>query len=213
MSMNGRRGRKTGILGELDTAPGPRSSHPAQGFLDFGLPNVGPDVKLAPEPTRVASAGLGREYLPAAEQMRSEPGNVILGYGGGYVDTGLPNGYVDRAKTVEGMHYVWTDEFTEMPISATPFRESGKPPNSMYGTFLHFKQRLAMNGAWWAVIKGLSRNTGLVAATRPEPLSGSNRQPDPRFGQAPWQPAPFVLEVPRPSTRPRTVPAISVIPS
>lgn len=212
MSISRRAGKRM-ALGELDTAPGPRSSHPAQGYLDFGVPNLGPDIKLAPESTTAASAGLGREYLPSAEGMRSNPGNTILAYGGGYLDTGLPNGYVDRARLEAGLHYVWTDEFTEMPISALPFHETGKPGDSSYGTFLHFKQRLAMNGAWWAVIKGLSRNTGVVAQTRPEPLNGRAQQPDPRFGQAPWGPPPFVLEVPRPSTKPRTVPAISVMPS
>ncbi len=197
--------------------PTPTGGRAAISVLSFGVPNIGPEARpLQPEGLPVGSAGLGREYQAIAEEPRVKPGEVTLAYGGGYVELNPPIrlGYVDRARTVAGLHYIWTDEYTKMPISALPFVETGKPGDSAYGQLLHFKKREAMNGGWWAVIKGIGQNTGFVAQTKPDPpSSGETQQPPPRLRQTPWSLPGYTLEVPRPSTAGRSVVAVSVMPS
>lgn len=217
--MNGKQAGKRMSNGDVSTAPGARTRNPAVGYLDFALPNVGLEAKpLAPEAQNIGSAGLGREYLPMAEDVRGrDPREVTLQYGGGYVSTAAstPNGFVDRSKLLDGLHYIWTDEFDEMPLNAMPAELNGVPRDSEYGRFLHFKQRLAMNGGWWSVVRGISQNTGFVAQTRPDPLSGPNQSAGQPFTAGThtvqWGVPGIVLEVPRPSTKPKTVAAISVM--
>lgn len=218
MSLNGKtKGRRM----EYDPVRGPvapsHTRHPAASEMVLTMANIGPEAKpLELVGAEKGSAGLGREYLPIPERQRNYPQQVTLEYGGGYVDISgaHPNGFVDRTRLEAGLHYIWTDEVVEMPVSALPFNETGKPGDSFYGQLLHFKRRIEMNGAWWAVVKGLSRNTGFVAQTKPEPpSSGETQRPPDRFYQGPasgtaW----FTLDVPRPATSARPVPAISIMP-
>jgi hypothetical protein len=190
-------------------------SHPALGVLALPVPEA-----LAPQ--MVTSFGPGKRYVPIPGGVAMRPGELTLSYAGGLIDTHAPFtlGWVNRQKQQDGIVFGWIHEFIKMPVSTLPFFQNALPIKSTYQQWLRKRLRISgLNAGWWRVIGGMGANTGYVAPTNPGARGGRVATPyglrqDYRYGvrQAPWTPLAAALEIPRPSTRPRLNPAISVMP-
>jgi hypothetical protein len=189
-------------------------SHPAISMIVMAEPEQ-------PQAQNVSSYGPGQRYARPAQQAVVRPGELVPNYHGAMIDNHAPYmlGAVVREKQTAGIFFGWINQFRRLPLSALPMAMRGVAQKSAFQPFGHLVHRFNANTNWWSAIGAISNNTGFVAQTRPfgsAPVQtpGGQRVSQQYGGlrQAPWTPPPFALQIPRPSTRPKTNPAISIIP-